>query len=111
MSILKETFIAASNPLILWVGIVLCIISVAGLVVLFLDHNYHYDWLTTSLGIVLAFVIPSTLLTGLFMIREYNPKSYTEIECVVEDKTTLQKIYNDYDIIDAKGDIYILRTR
>jgi len=51
------------------------------------------------------------LFIGSFACPDKTPTGYYKYEVLIDDSVNLNQIYNDYEIIDTRGKIYILKNR
>lgn len=126
IEILKKTAITSieyveanlKNPHILQALGILLITALIECLLFFIIVKIHED--LPPLGVFLLFVFIAVFFVGLLLACEKAkaahqtveiPTGKYEYEVLIEDTSLLKEIYENYEVIGTKGDIYILRDK
>lgn len=92
-------------------AIFIAIIAVVVAVISFLVSWCIQEEAGMIISLVAAFVAVTALFIGNFAFPDKTPTGYYKYEVLIDDSVNLNQICNDYEIIDTRGKIYIIKNR
>lgn len=110
IEVLSEEFISTSfSPLeITALGILLFCGMALSLILLFdAITNASVGGCITSAILIIAFLF----LGGALAHKAANPTGYTEYQVLIDDDVKWKDLYENYEIIDQKGQIYTIKEK
>lgn len=112
IEILKQTEIMDIHPNTVAL-IIVCILSVLAIVcaktISFYRNKYEespdiFRWVG-----VISLSVAIFALLGSFAFPDKRPTGRYEYEVLIDDSVSIKEVYKNYEIVNEKGDIYILR--
>ena len=106
MTILNQTEVFECSYPYLTVG--LCIVSVLVLIIGFLVVLIKYRPLVT---VILFSVSLLCCVSSGILVKMTHPTGRYRYECLINEGTSIVEIYNRYNIVEQRGDIWILEDK
>ena len=96
-------------PMWFWTSYIICLILILiGFILTFINLRFF----GTLLAIIPAFImIALSFFLPLIQDKFEAPTGQYEYQILIDDNEDFKKIYDKYEIIDAKGEIYIIRDK
>lgn len=90
-----------------WTLVLVFIIFVAGLIVFFVSMILDWPvWVTMfSLIVSLLTIVICAIFSGIIKTGEY------QYECIIDDSVSYNEIVENYNIIEQRGDIWVLEDK
>ena len=108
--------ILSSQPIMevsIWLIISMIILAffVMGCFIIFVrSPNMKISNITCAMGIAGALLILVCVLMGMFGVADV-PSDKNQIEVIISEKVDLEDFYEKYDIIDKRGEIWVLNEK
>lgn len=74
------------------------------------DKNGRY-WYTDFGLFIIAILASISFIAGILATCKAHPKYQTIYETTISETVTFNEVYNKYDILDKRGDIYVLTDK
>ena len=109
ITILNQTEVMELTPLATKVIMILTIISVVSCIAFFIAY---ITMVSNVCPVILAFISISSLVT-IFFIGALSPKHLTgyEYEVTIDENVSMKEVYERYEIVEQRGDIWVLRDK
>ena len=109
ITILNQTEVMELTPLATKVIAILTIISVVSCIAFFIAY---ITMVSNVCPVILAFIFMSSLIS-ILVISILSPKHLTgyEYEATIDENVSMKEVYERYEIVEQRGDIWILRDK
>ena len=109
ITILNQTEVMEPTPLAVKVIAILTIISLISCIAFFIAY---ITMVSNVCPVILAFISISSLVT-VFFIGALSPKHLTgyEYEATIDENVSMKEVYERYEIVEQRGDIWVLRDK
>ena len=109
ITILNQTEIMEPTPLAVTVIVILMIIAAISCIAFFITE---YVMASITCPVILGFISISSLITVL-IIAILSPRHLTgyEYEVTIDENVSMKEVYERYEIIEQRGDIWVLRDK
>lgn len=102
ITVLNNVIISDFNP-VPWLIVLIFLLLVAFIIV------YIFDELDRRNGIIVWFGMFALAL--ILLIADIRLSRTDAIQCTIEDNVSINKVYDNYDVIDKQGEIWTLREK
>lgn len=114
VEILKQTEVITTkyNPVLFWIGIVFLALAIVFLICE-IWYFSNYTFLNDPFDIIVVVCLAISILAFVFgsIYKRTEPTGQYMYEAFIDDSVGIKEIYERYEIVDAKGDIYILKDK
>ena len=109
VTILNQTEIMEPTQLTATIVVILTIISLISCIAFFIAY---ITMVSNVCPVILAFISISSLVT-VFFIGALSPKHLTgyEYEVTIDENVSMKEVYERYEIVEQRGDIWVLRDK
>ena len=109
ITIWNRTEVMEPTPLAVKVIAILTIISLISCIAFFI---VYITMVSNVCPVILAFISISSLV-AVFFIGALSPKHLTgyEYEATINENVSMKEVYERYEIVEQRGDIWVLRDK
>ena len=109
ITIFTQTEVMEPTPLAVKVIVILTIISLISCIAFFIAY---ITMASNVCPVILAFISISSLV-AVFFIGALSPKHLTgyEYEATIDENVSMKEVYERYEIVEQRGDIWVLRDK
>ena len=109
ITILNQTEVMELTPLATTTVVILTIISLISCIAFFIAD---YVMASSTCPVILGFISISSLISVL-VISILSPKHLTgyEYEATMDENVSMKEVYERYEIVEQRGDIWVLRDK
>ena len=110
IEVLSEQFVSTSFPPFV-VAVIGCLLFLGMAVSLVLFFNAIKNASVGGCIVSAVYIIAILCLVGVLAHRVANPTGYTEYQVLIDDDVKWKDLYENYEIIDQKGQTYIIKEK